>query len=264
MKFSSNLTAATLLKRSIKFLANIVLANGQKIIIRCPNLKPMLGCDILGTKLWYSTAVGYHYLPTWEIAEVDGGHLVGINPEILKPLVIEAIKLGIITEFTDCQLLPIANNYETNNQQWLTLEKNQQKYYLCLEHLTLGNEQNAGIFPETPMETSNIKKLIALRQAGHQAILFFCVMHTGLQNINLGSYIDPNYTTLLAMAINAGVQLLAYKASISPEEIKFTTKLPICYKQINNQMSQVIQIKNLDNTTILLPNNTSNKFNKLG
>lgn len=232
MRFSSNLTEATLLKRSIKFLAEIVLANGQKLMIRCPNLNPIIGCDILGTKLWYSTAVGYHCLPTWEIVEVDGGHLVGINPELIKPLIIEGTKQGIIEEFLSYNVLHAGNSYEQNNQQWLLLEKENEKCYVCLEHVTLGNEQGEGFFPEVyGMGVGNINQLIKMSQDGHKAILCFCVMHTGLQNIKPAYHIDANYEELLQKAVEEGVQLLAYKAAISLQGIEFTTKLPILFSK---------------------------------
>lgn len=232
MRFSSNLTEATLLKRSLKFLAEIVLNNGQKLMIRCPNFNPMIGCDILGTKLWYSTAVGYHCLPTWEIVEVDGGHLVSINPEIIKPLIIEGIKKGIIEEFLTYNVLHAGNSYEQHSQQWLLLEKENEKCYVCLEHVTLGNEQGEGFFPETHgMGTTNIHKLIKLSQEGHKAILFFCVMHTGLKNIKPAYHIDPNYEELLQKAMDEGVQLLAYKSSIALQGIEFSMRLPILFSK---------------------------------
>jgi sugar fermentation stimulation protein A len=232
MRFSSNLTEATLLKRSIKFLAEIVLNNGQKLMIRCPNLNPMIGCDILGTKLWYSTAVGYHCLPTWEIVEVDGGHLVGINPEIIKPLVIEGIKKGIIEEFSSYNVLHAGNTYEPNSQNWVLLEKENEKCYVCLEHVTLGNDHGEGFFPEIyGMGIKSINNLIKIHQDGRKAILFFCVMHTGVKNIKAAYHIDPNYEEALQKAVDAGVKLLAYKASITMQGVEFTTKIPILFSK---------------------------------
>ena len=101
MKFCSKLTEATLLKRSIKFLVEAALLDKQRIMLRCPNLGRLLGCDILGTKLWFSNPIGYHCLPTWELAEVDGGHLVCVNPEYILSLVLDGIKAKVITELAD-------------------------------------------------------------------------------------------------------------------------------------------------------------------
>ena len=230
MRFSSNLMEATLLKRSIKFLAEVVLANGQKLMIRCPNLNPIIGCDILGTKIWYSTAIGYHCLPTWEIVEVDGGHLVGINSELIKPLVIEGIKNGAIEEFSGCSVLHAGNSYEHDNQQWLLIERSKEKSYVCIEHITLGNDQGEGFFPEVRgMGLNNLRKLMELQGQGYKTTLLFCVMHSGLINVKPAYHIDPEYEVLLQQALEEGVQLLAYKTSISLQGLELTTKLPILF-----------------------------------
>ena len=232
MKFSSSLTEATLLKRSIKFLAEVVLANGQKLMIRCPNLNPMIGCDILGTRLWYSTAVGHHCLPTWELAEVDGGNLVCINSELMKSLVIEGIKKGVIEEFLSHNMLYVGNAYEQTNQQNLLLEKDHQKCYVCFEQVTLGNDQGEGFFPERQgMGSRKINKLIELCREGNQAVLFFCVMHAGINYIKPAYHIDPKCGQLLQMAMDEGVKLLAYKADISMHGIELATKLPILFSE---------------------------------
>lgn len=232
MRFNSSLTEAILLKRSIKFLAEVVLANGQKLMIRCPNLNPMIGCDILGTKLWYSTAVGYHCLPTWELAEVDGGNLVCINPELMKSLVIEGIKKGVVEEFLSYNVLPTNNTYEQTSQQSLLLEQDRQNCYVYFEQVTLGNDQGEGFFPERQgLGSSKINKLIDLCRAGKQAVLFFCVTHTGINHIKPAYHIDPRCGQLLQTAMAAGVQLLAYKADISLQGIELATKLPILFAE---------------------------------
>lgn len=232
MRFSSSLTEATLLKRSIKFLAETVLSNGQKLMIRCPNLNPIIGCDILGTKLWYSTSIGYHCLPTWELVEVDGGHLVCINPELVKPLVVEGIKKGNIEELLGYNVLHAGNTYEQTNQQNLLLESGNRKCYVCLEHVTLGNEQGEAFFPERRgMGTYNINRLIGLCKEGHKAVLFFCVLHSGVKNIKPAYHIDPEYGQLLQMAVESGVELLAYQASITMQGLELTTKLPILFSE---------------------------------
>ena len=228
MKFSSSLTDATLLKRTIKFLVEVVLPNGQKLMIRCPNLNPIIGCDILGTKVWYSAAIGYNCLPTWELVEVDGGNLVCINPELIKPLVVEGVRKGIIEEFLNYNVLHAGNSYEQLTQQTLLLENGNEKCYVALEQVTLGNERGDGFFPEScGAGNSNINKLVQICREGHKAILFFCVMHNGIKNVKPAYHIDPEYGRLLQYAIDEGVKLLAYKTAISLREIEFTTKLPI-------------------------------------
>ena len=149
MKYHSQLTEATLLKRPISFLMEVVLQSKRRIMLRCPNLGPLIGCDILGTQLWFSAPYDDHCLPTLELVEVNGGFLVSINPELLKKLVIEAIKYGYIKELANYKILSQETKLdEHDSMPFLVLEQNQaHQCYVCLEHVIYGNEQNEGMFP---------------------------------------------------------------------------------------------------------------------
>jgi DNA-binding sugar fermentation-stimulating protein len=78
MKYNSQLIEATLLRRPISFLMEVVLQSKRRIMVRCPNLGPLAGCDILGTQLWFSAPSGDHCLPTLELVEVNGGFWWGL------------------------------------------------------------------------------------------------------------------------------------------------------------------------------------------
>lgn len=228
MKFSSHLTEAVFLKRVLRFMTEIVLPNRQKLMIRCPNIGEMKGCDILGTKIWYSNAVGYNCLPTWELAEADGGFLVSINPELMKPLVIDALKHNFITELRDYNVLHAGGHYDQFRSQFLLLEKNQQQCYMGIEQVIVSNELGDGFFPGSIGDgIENLYALIQAKEDGHRAILFYCVMHTGIKNIKPAVHIDPEYYKLLLRAMATGVEVLAYRVSINLETIELSNPVPI-------------------------------------
>jgi len=52
------------------------------------------------------------------------------------------------------------------------------------------------------------------------------VQHTGIQRVSPASDIDPVYANTLAKAIDAGVEVLAYGAKMSPNEIVLQRALP--------------------------------------
>ena len=56
MKFKGVLTEGELLKRHYRFLAEVALKNRKKRMLYCPNLSAMSHCDVLGSRIWYSTA----------------------------------------------------------------------------------------------------------------------------------------------------------------------------------------------------------------
>ena len=50
-------------------------------------------------------------------------------------------------------------------------------------------------------------------------MLIFCVQHTGIRTVSPADIIDPVYGKTLRNAVDNGVEVFAYKADISPEEI---------------------------------------------
>jgi len=226
MKFSSHLTEAIFLKRVLRFMAEIVLPNRQKLMIRCPNIGEMRSCDILGTKLWYSNAVGYNCLPTWELIESDGGYLVSINPELMKPLIIEAIKKNVITELKNYNILHAGGQYDQFRSQFLLLEKDQQQCYMGIEQVLAVGEQGVGVFPNSVGDgLENLHALIQARQDGHRAVLFYCVMHTGINSVQPSA--EHEYHKLLQQALNAGVEVIAYRTKINLKDIELSEQVPI-------------------------------------
>lgn len=228
MKYSSHLTEAILLKRVLRFMGEVVLPNRQKLMIRCPNIGDMRGCDILGTKIWYSNAIGYHCLPTWELIEADGGSLVCINPELMKPLIIEAINKRTIDELSGYNIMHTGGQFDQFRSQFLLLEKDQSQCYLGIEQVLIIGENGAGAFPASCNDGfENLNALIQARNEGHRAVLFYCVMHTGIKCIKPAVDADTAYFNLLQQAIEAGVELMAYQITIGLEDISLTTKLSV-------------------------------------
>ena len=228
MKFCSKLTEATLLKRSIKFLVEAALLDKQRIMLRCPNLGRLLGCDILGTKLWFSNPIGYHCLPTWELAEVDGGHLVCVNPEYILSLVLDGIKAKVITELADCIILHSSSKLQYPRYHNLLVQRNNRQCYVAIEHVTLGNEDGDGYFPDIKHGgIENLEYLTKLCLAGHQAMLLYCVMHTGINKVSLAVHIDPQYMEKLNIALSTGVEVVAYNTKISLHGLEVSGRVPV-------------------------------------
>ena len=229
MKYHSQLIEATLLKRPISFLMEVVLQSKRRIMLRCPNLGPLIGCDVLGTQLWFSAPSGDHCLPTLELVEVNGGFLVGVNPEILKKLAIEAIKFGHIHELSDYKAMHQETNYDQDVISVLVLEKDfLHQCYVCLEHVIYGNEQHEGQFPLVPRTVdASLEYLILRKKQGYRAVLLYCVLHSGIKTLKFAESIDPEYAKKISHAITNGVEVLAYKAKISTQEMELDSKIAI-------------------------------------
>jgi len=62
-------------------------------------------------------------------------------------------------------------------------------------------------------------------EQGHRAVLLFAVLHQGINTVSAASHIDKKYSDLLNHAIKKGVEVYAYKASITPSEVTLSEKV---------------------------------------
>lgn len=238
MDFKTPLTEATLLRRHFRFLMEVALNNCKKKMIYCPNLGPLLGCDVLGSRIWFSCffPLSKGYLDNLELIEVDQGHLVAVDPDHAKILIMEALKSGIIHELQGYQFLPISSIWAGfNSGLEVLINPEDARCFLCIEQVIVGDVQGegAGYFPEVRYGgLLHLEELMTLRKMGHRAVLFFCVQHTGIQYVKIAEFIEPRYSKLLKEALNAGVEVLAYKANISLKEMTLMSSVPVVMPEI--------------------------------
>lgn len=76
--------------------------------------------------------------------------------------------------------------------------------------------------------SKHIEELVELRQQGARVVLLFAVLHEGIQRVTAASHIDPVYASTLGEAVDAGLEVLAYKANISLEQMVLGASLPVC------------------------------------
>src|SRR5262249_700286 len=103
MRFTEPLIPATLIRRSKRFPADVILPSGEAITAHVANPGAMIGLAAPGSRVWLSkSAKPSRKLPySWELVEVDLGaglELIGINTAHPNLLVAEAIAAGAVPE----------------------------------------------------------------------------------------------------------------------------------------------------------------------
>ncbi len=238
MKFDPPLQTALLLRRYKRFLADIKLPSGEEVTIHCPNTGSMKNCIVEGGQCWYSTSDNpkRKYPYTWEIATTPGGHLAGINTGRANGLVREAIESGVISELSGYSSIRSEVKYGQENSRidFLLSGEGRDDCYVEVKSVTLCTDtdeisRGEGLFPDAVSQrgSKHLRELVDMKQQGNRAVLVFCVQHTGIQQVSPADEIDIIYGKTLRKAIMDGVEVLAYKASISPSEIVLTSKLPV-------------------------------------
>ena len=97
MRFEAPLIRGTLVRRYKRFLADVVLEDGSKTTVHCPNTGSMLGCRSPGSTVWLLPASNpaRKYPLGWELVEVDLAVLKDVNTgRSVDPAVLVGIDTG--------------------------------------------------------------------------------------------------------------------------------------------------------------------------
>ena len=233
MKFYPILQQAVLLRRYKRFLADIRLDNGDETTIHCPNTGAMTRCQVPESPCWYSVSDNpkRKYPFTWEIATTPDGYLAGVNTGRANALVEEAIHEGVMTELQGYANVrrEVKYGHENSRIDFLLTSQHRRACYVEVKSVTLGMEAGLGLFPDAVSQrgSRHLRELMAVVEQGQRAVLVFCVQHTAIDRVAPADNIDPIYGQTLRQAVAAGVEVIAYKADISAQQIVLRHKLPV-------------------------------------
>ncbi len=65
----------------------------------------------------------------------------------------------------------------------------------------------------------HLRELTEMVEQGYRSVLFFAVLHSGIDSVSVADHIDPIYAQLLKQAVKAGVEVICYKADLDIEQI---------------------------------------------
>ncbi|MBU2886110.1 DNA/RNA nuclease SfsA [Gilvimarinus agarilyticus] len=222
-----------LIKRYKRFLADVETPQGEQITIHCPNTGSMRNCIAEGSDCWYSRSDSKtrKYPHTWEVATTPDGDWAGINTGRANHLVREALETGIIAPLQEFDQWRAEVKYgEENSRIDFLLTGVSGDCYLEVKNVTL-KEGESGYFPDavSTRGAKHLRELMQMKSQGHRAVLLFCVQHSGIDEVRPADHIDTAYGNALRQAASAGVELLAYKAEIQPQQsrITLTKALPV-------------------------------------
>jgi|SaaInl5LU_22_DNA_1037371.scaffolds.fasta_scaffold08408_3 sugar fermentation stimulation protein A len=239
MKFDPPLKAAKFLRRYKRFFADMQLPDGSIETAHCPNTGSMLNCLVEDSPCYYSTSDNpkRKLKTTLEYVTCASGKLACINTHRANQIVKQSLFAGSIEELCDYSEIASEVKYGEENSRidFKLSGDNLADCYVEVKSVTLAetkvvseSEGLIGYFPDavTTRGQKHLRELIAMVNEGHRAVLFFSVQHQGVQAVRVAEHIDAKYAELLTEAIAAGVEVLAYQALISPEELKVEKRIP--------------------------------------
>jgi sugar fermentation stimulation protein A len=229
VKLPHPLVPGRLLRRYKRFLADVELSDGTVVTAHCPNSGSMLGCAAPGNPVLLSRSDNpARKLPyTWELVHVDNCW-VGINTGLPNRLVREGIERGIVTELQGYGRIRQEVCYGAERSRIDLLLEDPGLCYVEVKNVTLV-EDGVARFPDaaTTRGQKHLRELMAMVKSGARAVNFFVVQHAAARAVGPADAIDPAYGRLLRQAAGAGVELLAYQASVTPTDIALCRALPI-------------------------------------
>lgn len=223
------LIAGTLVKRYKRFLADVLLEDGSEVTVHCPNSGSMKGCAVPGSRVFLSRSSNpkRKYPFGWELVESDG-FWAGINTGLPNRLTHEAIEDGTVTELQGYTAIRPEVPYGEHSRIDLLLEGPAARCFVEVKNVTLV-ENGRALFPDavTTRGQKHLQELMRVVREGDRGVIFFTVQRGDGASVSPADLIDPEYGRLLRLAVESGVEALAYRAVVTPEEIRLSERLPV-------------------------------------
>ena len=223
MKFDPPLVHGTLIKRYKRFLADVRLDDGREVTAHCPNPGSMRTCAEPGWGVWLSPSTNPKRKLKWtlEIIDADGTPIL-VNTGRPNTVVREAVEAGDILEVSGYDALRAEVRYGENSRIDLFLTAaDRPDCYLEVKNVTMGAEPAVAAFPDSVSKRAakHMAELTAQVEAGHRSVVVFLVSRGDARAMRPAEEIDPTYAQALRAAVAAGVEVLAYRAVITPTEV---------------------------------------------
>jgi len=212
-----------------------VLDTGETVTASCANTGSMKGLVNPGATVWLSESDSKtrKYRHTWEMVEHDGGKgetIVGINTGHPNKIVAEAIEAGKIATLKGYANLRREVKYGKNSRIDLLLEDPKKGLcYVEIKNVHFLRKAGLAEFPDsvTARGAKHLVELSDMVAEGHRAVMVYLVQRADATRLTFARDIDPVYGAALDKAIAAGVEALAYRCLLSPQDIKLDKKIPL-------------------------------------
>lgn len=232
MKFPNPLLRGTLIKRYKRFMADVELDGGDTVTAHCANSGSMLSVNEPGAEVWLSPATNPErkLKYTWEMIRI-GETLVGINTALPNKLVEEAVNEGHIKELKGYATLRREVKYGKNSRIDILLEDDKKPAcYVEIKNVTLRRDLKKGApaeFPDavTARGTKHLAELSQMVADGHRAVMLYLVQREDAPGFVPARDIDPTYADALDAAVKAGVEVLCYGCTLTPDGISVAKSL---------------------------------------
>jgi len=235
MHFPAPLIPATLVRRYKRFLADVVLPDGQTVTAHVANPGAMTGLDAPGARVWLSKSDNpkRKLAHSWELIEVNvgaGAELIGVNTAHPNALVAEALANDVIAELPGYTSIRREVKYGRQSRVDFLLEaQGRPPCYLEIKNVHLMRTPGFAEFPDsvTARGARHLDELADMVVAGSRAVTLFLIQIGSASRFALARDIDPRYGQAFDRARARGVEAIAYRCDISGDGIVVAAPVPL-------------------------------------
>lgn len=233
MRFQTPLIPARLIRRYKRFLADVVLDDGEReVVAHCPNPGSMMGLSEPGIRIWLepNDDPKKKLKFGWRLVELPEGHMAGIDTAVPNKVVKEALNAGRLAPVATYGTVRAEVPYSKNSRiDFLLLEAGLPDAYVEVKNVHLKREPGLAEFPDcvTTRGAKHLADLAAMVAEGHRAIMLYLVQRTDCDQFLLARDLDPGYGEAFDMARKAGVEVLCYGTQISTMGVEIADDIPV-------------------------------------
>ena len=227
MKLPHPMSEGVLVRRYQRFLAEVELADGTRVVAHTPNTGSMMQCAVPGHPVLLSPAANPLRKLAWtlELIRVNG-HWVDTHTHRTNRVVEEALRAGNVPELSGYTVRPEVR-FGDSRLDFL-LEREEEKVLVEVKNVTLTTGAGElACFPDavTDRGRRHLLELQRARREGHRAVIFFLVQRAEASAFSPADHIDPEYGRTLRQVAADGVEILAYRSIVTPEENRVGKRL---------------------------------------
>jgi sugar fermentation stimulation protein A len=227
MEFSEKLTHGKLIKRYKRFLADVILDNGEEVVAHCTNSGSMKTCLEEGAEVYLSPVNDPKRKTkfTWEMIKINNSW-VGINTSNPNALAFEIVSNNILDQLSGYTTVRREVKFEDSRFD-VYAENEHEKCFIEVKNVTMKDGEYA-LFPDavTSRGLKHLNTLIEVKKKGYRAVMLYVIQRTDIDKFDTAKEIDPAYAEALIKAKKQGVEVIPVMAEVSPVGIKITKVVP--------------------------------------
>lgn len=218
-----NIQPAVFLSRPNRFTALCRNGEGEELVCHLRNIGRCAELLLPGTRVW----VQYHPSPTRKtqytlITVEKGSQLVNLDSLAPNRLFAEGARSGLIQIDGVGELRELRSEVKADDSRLdHRLTGSLGTAYCEIKGVTLERDAVA-LFPDAPTlrGLKHVEELITLRGRGYAAAAVFLIQMEGVRCFTPNTGAQPEFHRALCRAREAGVQLLAFRCRVRPDEVE--------------------------------------------